>query len=60
MEENEIAINSQELMKRLSLSRGKLMEMISNNEIPYFKIGTDYRFYFSEVMAKLNNKKIRK
>lgn len=57
METDEIAINSTELMKKLSLSRGKLMEMIKDNQIPYFKIGTDYRFYFSEVMKKLNKKK---
>ena len=44
-------LNTQETMKFLNLSRGKVWELVKTGGLPAFKVGGDYRYRYSELVA---------
>jgi excisionase family DNA binding protein len=44
-----------DVMKLLKISRNKLYEMVRNNEIPWFPIGSDKRFIRADILAFARN-----
>ncbi len=44
-------LTTQELMQFLSLSRSKIWTLVKSEGLPAFKIGGDYRYRLSEVVA---------
>lgn len=53
-------MTTQEVMKFLNLSRTKVWELIKTESFPAFKIGNDYRFRLSEVLAWMENKRVER
>ena len=52
-------VSTRELMDFLQLSRTKIWELVKHEGLPAFKIGGDYRYLRSEVLAWLEKYRIR-
>lgn len=53
-------MTTRQLMEFLQLSRTKIWELVQQEELPAFKIGGDYRYMRSEVIAWLEKYRVRK
>jgi len=51
-------LTTRELMSFLNLSRTKIWEMVKKENLPAFKLGGDYRYRRSEVIAWLENYRV--
>jgi excisionase family DNA binding protein len=49
--DDEVVMTTRELMEFLSLSRTKIWELTKKEELPATKVGGDYRYVRSEVLA---------
>ena len=47
-------------MRFLNLSRTKIWELVKHEQLPAFKIGGDYRYRKSEVIAWLEKYRVKK
>lgn len=56
---DETLMTTTELMAFLNLSRTKIWTMIQNEGLPAFKFGGDYRFRKSEILAWMEQYRIR-
>lgn len=48
-------VDKKEVMKLLNISKGKLDNMIKNNEIKYYRLGKVIRFDKNEVINNIKN-----
>ena len=53
-------LTTRQLMEFLQLSRTKVWELVQKEGLPAFKIGGDYRYIRSEVLAWLEKYRVRK
>lgn len=53
-------MTTRQLMEFLSLSRTKIWELVNKEQLPAFKIGGDYRYRRSEVLAWLEKFRVRR
>ena len=51
--DDDVVMTTRELMEFLSLSRTKIWELTKKEELPATKVGGDYRYVRSEVLAWL-------
>lgn len=51
-------LNTQETMKFLNLSRSKVWELVKSGGLPAFKVGGDYRYRYSELVAWMEHFRI--
>ncbi len=56
---DESLLTTRELMEFLNVSRTKLWELVNREGLPAFKIGGDYRYRRSEVLAWLEKYRVR-
>ena len=56
---DERLLNTRELMEFLNLSRTKIWDLVNNQGLPAFRIGGDYRYLRSEVLAWLQQYRVR-
>ncbi len=56
---DESLMTTRELMEFLNLSRTKIWELVTRQGLPAFKIGGDYRYRRSEVLAWLEKYRVR-
>ncbi len=56
---DESLMTTRELMEFLNLSRTKVWELVTRQGLPAFKIGGDYRYRRSEVLAWLEKYRVR-
>ena len=56
---DERLMTTRELMEFLNLSRTKIWSLINEEGMPAFKLGGDYRFRKSEIVAWLENYRVR-
>lgn len=54
--EVENAMTVKELLVAIKMSDSKLRELLKEG-LPHFKVGSDYRFIYSKVIAYLEDKK---
>ncbi|MCH5378017.1 MAG: helix-turn-helix domain-containing protein, partial [Planctomycetes bacterium] len=52
-------LTTRQLMDFLQLSRTKIWELVQKEGLPAFKIGGDYRYLRSEVLAWLEKYRVR-
>ena len=52
-------MTTRELMSFLNLSRTKIWELVKKGDLPAFKLGGDYRYRQSEVVAWLENFRVK-
>tara|TARA_R110002072_G_scaffold534_8_gene4300 strand:- start:53351 stop:53560 length:210 start_codon:yes stop_codon:yes gene_type:complete len=52
-------LNSQELALRLGVSISTIYFWVSQNKVPYFKMGKHNRFDYEEVLAHFKNKTLK-
>ena len=53
-------LTTRQLMEFLQLSRTKIWELVQQEGLPAFKIGGDYRYIRSEVLAWMEKYRVRK
>ena len=53
-------LTTRQLMEFLQLSRTKVWELVQKEGLPAFKIGGDYRYIRSEVLAWMEKYRVRK
>lgn len=53
-------MTTRELMEFLSLSRTKIWDLVNNEGLPAYKIGGDYRYRRTEVLAWLEKYRVKK
>ena len=53
-------MTTRELMEFLSLSRTKIWDLVKNEGLPAFKIGGDYRYRRSEILAWMEKYRVKK
>ncbi|MDO4551052.1 MAG: helix-turn-helix domain-containing protein [Planctomycetia bacterium] len=51
-------LTTQDLMKFLNLSRTKIWTLIRTDGLPAFKVGGDYRYLLSEIIAWMEEHRI--
>ena len=56
---DERLMNTREVMEFLNLSRTKVWDLVNNQGLPAFKIGGDYRYLRSEVLAWLQKYRVQ-
>lgn len=57
---NDEFMTTRELMEFLSLSRTKIWDLVNNEGLPTYKIGGDYRYRRTEVLAWLEKYRVKK
>lgn len=50
--------NSKELCEFLNISNSSLTRLRRDKEIPFYKLGTEYRYSFKEIEKWLKTKKV--
>lgn len=53
-------MTTRELMAFLSLSRTKVWELVNKEQLPAFKIGGDYRYRRSEILAWMERFRVKR
>jgi excisionase family DNA binding protein len=53
-------MTTRQLMEFLSLSRTKIWELVNKEQLPAFKIGGDYRYRQTEVLAWLERFRVKR
>jgi len=56
---DERLLNTRELMEFMNLSRTKIWDLVNNHGLPAFRVGGDYRYLRSEVLAWLQQHRVR-
>lgn len=56
---DERLLNTRELMEFLNLSRTKVWDLVNNQGLPAFRVGGDYRYLRSEVLAWLQQYRVK-
>jgi len=56
---DERLLNTRELMEFMNLSRTKIWDLVNNHGLPAFRVGGDYRYLRSEVLAWLQQYRVR-
>ncbi len=56
---DERLLNTRELMEFMNLSRTKVWDLVNNHGLPAFRVGGDYRYLRSEVLAWLQQYRVK-
>ena len=55
---DERLLNTRELMEFMNLSRSKVWDLVNNHGLPAYRVGGDYRYLRSEVLAWLQQYRV--
>lgn len=55
---DERLLNTRELMEFMNLSRSKVWDLVNNQGLPAYRVGGDYRYLRSEVLAWLQQYRV--
>ena len=56
---DERLLNTRELMEFMNLSRSKVWDLVNNQGLPAYRVGGDYRYLRSEVLAWLQQYRVK-
>ena len=56
---DERLLNTRELMEFMNLSRSKVWDLVNNHGLPAYRVGGDYRYLRSEVLAWLQQYRVK-